>query len=331
MPDEEDTGSELSMGTEAAVADIANSLGLGNGATPGDAFEDDVGEPEPQPDEVPSVKAPAEVPLVEVYAPPQSWAKDKHEIWSKMAPEAQAQYLAREKQMHEGLEQYKADAQYGKRLRDVFTPYKAVLSSQGLDESQAAQYLMNAHYRMTTGSPAERQDLLAQLARSYGVDPASLAAASPALAADPAIKALQDQFAALKDGLTAQEQTARARTMEQTRKQVEAFAADPKHAYFDEVADDIAGFVKGGMALDEAYEKAVWANPVTRQKELARVQTEREAEFKAKVKADAEAARKASAANVRGHDTRRTPTEPKGTMEDTMRATLREINSRGAH
>lgn len=338
MPDEEDTGSELSMGTDAAVADIASSLGLGkgNGAAPEEGYENDVSDtgpaPESRPQSVPAVEKPAGAPVAEIHAPPQSWAKDKHEIWGRMAPDAQVQYLAREKQMHEGLEQYKTDAQYGKHLRDVFTPYKAVLVSQGIDESQAAQYLMNAHYRMTTGSPSERQALMVQLARSYGVDPASMAADMPAQQQlDPAVRALQDQVASLRNGLTAQEQAARARTIDQTRRQVEVFASDPKHAHFDEAADDIAGFIRAGMALDEAYEKAVWANPITRQKELARVQTERETSFKAKVKADADAARKASSANVRSQDTRRTPTEPKGTMEDTMRATLRDINTRSSH
>ena len=44
---------------------------------------------------------------------------------------------------------------------------------------------------------------------------------------------------------------------------METFALDTKaHPYFDEVADDIIALLKTGASLQEAYDKAVWANPV---------------------------------------------------------------------
>jgi S1-C subfamily serine protease len=60
-------------------------------------------------------------------------------------------------------------------------------------------------------------------------------------------------------------------------KEVNAFATDPAHPFFDEVSDDIIAILKTGASLAEAYEKAVWANPVTRQKEIARRQKEKDA------------------------------------------------------
>lgn len=41
-----------------------------------------------------------------------------------------------------------------------------------------------------------------------------------------------------------------------TAKQVEAFASDPAHPYFDEVTDEVVRLIKKGMSLQEAYEKA---------------------------------------------------------------------------
>jgi hypothetical protein len=80
--------------------------------------------------------------------------------------------------------------------------------------------------------------------------------------------------------------------------------------------------------LKDAYERAVYANPVTRQKEIARLQTEADTKLREKSKNEAEAARKAARTNVRSRDTRRTPTEPLGTMDETMKSTLSEIRSR---
>ena len=54
--------------------------------------------------------------------------------------------------------------------------------------------------------------------------------------------------------------------------EVNAFAADPEHPYFDELSDEIVAILKTGASLAEAYEKAVWANPVTREKEILRRQ-----------------------------------------------------------
>ena len=45
-------------------------------------------------------------------------------------------------------------------------------------------------------------------------------------------------------------------------------------------------------------------------------------------KLEAEKAQKAKSVNVRGRDTKKAPTAPKGTMEDTMRDVMREIKNR---
>lgn len=261
--------------------------------------------------------------VIEPISPPSSWAKDKHEFWGKMPREAQEYYVTREKQMLDGLEQYKGDAGFGKQLKEVFTPYKAFLSAQGIDEPKAVQYLMNAHYKLSSAPPSERQAYFNQLAKSYGLETPGATQESNV---DPHVKALQDEVFQLKSTFTQREQAQLSEHRAKTAKEVEAFAAE--NPYFDEVADDIVILLNGGATLKDAYEKAVWANPVTRAKELARVQTEAEKQFKEKVSKEAAAAKKATAANVRSRDTGKAPTAPKGTMEDTMRETLRKIQER---
>jgi hypothetical protein len=85
------------------------------------------------------------------------------------------------------------------------------------------------------------------------------------------------------------------------------------------------------LYLEDAYEKAVWANPVTRQKEMSRVQTEQQAALKAKAIAEAEAKKKAASTTIRNRDSQRTPTGPRATMnglDSALRETMREIKSR---
>ena len=255
--------------------------------------------------------------------PPQSWKKEMHEFWNGLDPAVQTYVEQREAQMREGLEKDRGDANLGKVMRDVMSPYSQMLKQQGIDESVMVRNLMNAHYRMSTADEAGRIDLLHQLAQSYGVN---LDGEQPKI--DPTVKALQDKVQQFEGYITNTHQQALQAARERVEQDVMAFAADPAHEFFDEVSEQIIPLINAGYELEEAYQNAIWLNPVTRQKEIDRTAKEAAEKASELAKQEAEKARKAKSVNVRGRDTNKTPTEPTGTMEDTMRETLREINSR---
>ena len=333
---------ETGLNVDDAVSDIASSLGFNgddHGSDAGANGDEDAGEApaSSQADAAADKPAATDKPVAATTAPvvrqaPKSWPKEKHEVWGKMAPEAQEFYELREKQMLDGIEQYKGDAGFGKAMREVTQPYKAFITSQGADEPKAVQFLLNAHYRLSTATPEQRNQYFAHLAKSYGVDLGTVAKTGETQQqVDPHVQALTQKVDSLQSSLTQREQHALAEAQVKVAKEVEAFASDPKHVYFDECADDIVALINAGHTLDEAYDKAVYANPVTRAKELARLQADNEKMLREKAKAEADAARKAAGNNVRSSNTRKAPTEPKGTMEDTMRATLRNIRERTTH
>lgn len=264
---------------------------------------------------------------------PKTWPKEMGEHWSKTPKEVQDYWEVREKQMLDGLEQYKGDAVYGKSMRDAITPYMALIQAQGIDAPKAVQTLLNAHYKLSVSPPSQKQQYLQYIAKQYGIDTAGIGSTQQGQqAADPRYQQLQDELHQLKQVIqSGSEQQLNA---ERTRisQEVNTFASDPAHPYFDDVADDIIVMLKSGLSLQDAYDRAVWANPVTRAKETARLQTDAKAEAEKKAKEQAEAAKKAASVNIRNRDTRRTPTEqPKGTMRDldgAMREAMREIKSR---
>jgi hypothetical protein len=224
------------------------------------------------------------------------------------------------------LEQYKGDAHYGKSLRDVIAPFEGMIRQHGVEAPQAVAYLLQANARLTQGSPESRKAAYEELGRNLGLVEQS-AEATGALA-DPAVKALQERLNSLESNLTARERASYEDAKARTAKEVEAFASDPAHAYFDEVASDLVTLIQTGLPLQEAYEKAVWANPVTRQKEIARVQTEHEAKLKENARLEALPKKKAAGINVRSRESQRAPTDALGSMEDTMKETLAEIRAR---
>lgn len=312
---------------ETAVADIGQSIF----GTP----EPETEIPEPEGDET-QARSPEQSTITEPEAsdlappvqvpPPKSWAKDTHEMWGKLDPKAQEYVQKREKDFLDGLETYKGDAGYAKQLREVVAPYKAMLAAQGISEVQGVQYLLNAQYRLTSGTPEERQAAWREIGKTVGLVMETEDSSAPAM--DPAIKALREELNGVKSELSYGKQLAQTQARSEVDKQISAFASDPANLYFAEVEQDMLPFVKEGFTLKDAYEKAVWANPTTRAKELARIQTDAEAARTKKAREEGNTAKKATAFNVRGSESRKAPTEPKGSMDDTIRETYAAIKAR---
>lgn len=316
-PETETADSGIDM--DSAVSDIASGLGI--------EISDEAPDPVEADDEAPVAEEVAAEP--EAAAPvvtremPKSWSKDKAEMWSKLPADAQDYYQTREKQFLDGLEQYKGDATFARELKDVVSPYKAFLTAQGVNEKQAVQYLLNAHFRLSSGTSEERQAAYKQLGQELG-----LVQGQQIGPVDPIVKKLQDDLNSVKSTVTAREQAELREAQTSATREIEAFAADLANVHFRDVGQDMIPLLQAGHSLKDAYDKAVWANPVTRQKELNRIQTESVAKFKATAKTEAEAARKATSSNVRSAESRKAPTEPKGEMFSDMADILAGIKKK---
>ena len=259
---------------------------------------------------------------------PTTWPEKMHDHWGKLPHDLQTYWQTREKQMLDGLDQYKQAATFGKSLNDVLQPYQQLIAQQGLDAPRAVHALLQAHTRLTQGSLTDRQAAYQQLGKNLGLEMGG--PSDPPIPVDPQIKALQDQFYSMQQTLTAQEQVSLQEAQTKVGQEIEAFAADPLHPHFDEVTQDIVLLVKAGLPLQEAYEKAVWSNPVTRAKELAKQQTADLAKVRENARLAALPTRNAASINVKSRDAGRTPTEPLGTMQDTMKQTLAAIRARAS-
>lgn len=260
--------------------------------------------------------------------PPKTWRPEAAAKWATVDPEVRAEILKREADMFKGLETYKADATTGKAFQQVVEPFKQLLARDNLDPVQMTQQLMSAHVALTLGTPEQKTEYIQWIAKTYGV-PLQAVPDAEAPYVDPEVKALRDELNSVKSNLNAEAQRRTNEIRQQMAAKIEAFATNPAHPYFDEVSADITKLLKTGMELEEAYEKAVWANPVTRAKELDRVTAEKAAKAQAEAKAKAEAARKATAANVKTKAKQASGTAPLGSLDETLKEAFRAISSRG--
>lgn len=324
-----DTSADTSgFDVESLSEDMAADLFPDRAASDSDAVSDEPTTEEPADEPLAAEKAEPET-FATVRQPPQSWKKEMHEKFAALPPDVQEYIETREIQMREGLEKDRGDANLGRVMRDTMSPYRQFLQSQGIDEPRAVQSLLNAHYKLSTAEGDAKEGLFAQLRQMYGLP--DVPGAATATSSDPAFSALQQRLNGLENQISASHRAAIEQSRARVAADVEAFASDPSHAYFDDVSAEIATLISAGHDLKTAYEQAVWLNPVTRAKELARLQTERDEAQRVKAKEEAEAAKKAAAVNVRSRDTQRTPTAPKGTMRDldrVMEETMREIKAK---
>ena len=317
-----DSGSESTesgIDMDAAMDSISSDL---FGVEP-EQQEVEQAEPEQTEQVEPEQVEPEPVEQVATRPAPNSWKKEMHELWNGLDPAVQDYVEQREEQMREGLEKDRDDANRGRDMRDIMAPYAQILESQGIDQNALMRNLMNAHYRLSTADDAGRVNLIRQLAQSYNV---SLDGEQKEV--DPALKAMQDKVNSLEYHYAQTQQQAQQAAHERVSQDVEAFASDPAHEFFDEVSEQIVPLINAGYDLEEAYQNAIWLNPVTRQKEIDRTAKAAEAKALEDAKKEAQKAQKAKAANVRGRDTSKASTEPTGTMEDTMREIYRDIQSR---
>lgn len=317
----ESSGVDIDSVSDNLAADLFPDHEPSNEPEPEQSAEPEA-QPEPVADPEPEI----------ISTAPKSWPKEMHDHWAKMPKETQDYWVVREKQMLDGLEQYKGDAGFARQIKETLNPYMATINALGVDAPTAIRSLLNADHQLRVGSPSQKTQYFQHLAKQYGVDLGGMARQDDGQPeVDPRLQQLQDELHGLKQVIQTGNQQQLDEQRNKIQNEVNSFASDPKHPYFDEVSEEIVALLKNGATLEDAYEKAVWANPVTRQKEMSRVQTEQQAALKAKAIAEAEAKKKAASVNLRNRDSQRTPTGPRATMsglDSALRETMREIKSR---
>lgn len=323
---------------DAAVDEIGSGLGLEGDPPEDDDVELKVEIPEAKPAEPQAVEAAAPAPEAPEAAPaptapvdeaPKTWRKEAAATWAALPSEVKNEVLKREQDMFRGIEQYKEGAQYANNFRQAISQFEPLLRANNMDPIQTAAGLFAAHHALATSSPDRKLELLRTLASDYGIDIAQ-AALYEAPYVDPAVSDLQKRLNEVQSRLAAADARDQQTRHSQIASQVSAFAADSKNVYFDEVANDIAQLIRTGVSanLQDAYDKAVWANPVTRAKEIARQTAEATAKAQQTAGVRIQAVKQATAANVKTRGKTGSTAAPTGTLDDTLSSALSEIRSR---
>lgn len=234
---------------------------------------------------------------VDTKVAPVSWRKEAAAKFAEIPAEIRQEIHKREDDMHRGLAEYKSRAQYAEAVHQEFEPYIPFMRANNLNEIGVIKDLMSVAWTLKNGSAEQKARLILEVGANNGIDwnlAASLAQGMPTV--DPQIAALQRENEEIKRSQYERDQAENMRIQQKANADAQAFFSDPKHEFAHIIREEMARFIESGQAntLEEAYDKAAWANPVVRAKLQAR-QVEDEAR---KAAEKAAAAEQASSVNV---------------------------------
>ncbi|MCO1396413.1 hypothetical protein [Burkholderia cenocepacia] len=224
---------------------------------------------------------------------PQSWNAAERAHWEKIPAEVQAVIIRREEEAHRGITKLGQDAAYGQKLRDVISPYLPIIRAEGGDEAGAVRDLLQTAYVLRTANPEQKVQLFRQLAGQFGVDLS--AAAQGVREVDPELAALRQELTQVRGYLANTEQQQHQQIEASAQQMIDAFAADPKNEFYEEVKPLMGQLLVAGRAqtMQDAYEQACWATASVRSTLMQRQEADAEAKRAAEAKARAGAKRHA--------------------------------------
>lgn len=222
--------------------------------------------------------------------PPKSWADDKKAKFKELPPDVREYILQREDDVHKQFTKQDEERLFGKQLRDVITPYMPIITSEGGNPAVAVQSLLNTAYLLRTGTAQQKTQLLQQIAKQYDID--VNAVVQPQQQVDPYIKQIEDRLAQFEQKVTQQTSLQERQEYDKHISEVNAFAANPEHKYFEQVKPQMAPLLASNQAKDlqEAYDMACWANPAIRSTLIEAQDAERAAKRKEEMEAKRRAA-----------------------------------------
>jgi hypothetical protein len=274
-------------------------------------------------------EAEQEAQTTEVIEPPRSWSAEEKAEFTKLPPEIQRTLSRREADRDRLLTQKANELAREKRRFDeldrVLEPHRQEMHLAGMSEAQGIARLIAAHESLKR-NPAQA---IAWLAKEYGADLNSL---NKPDTTDPTVRQLQQQVQQLTAQLQGHSQAQTQEREMTVLQEIERFATEakdgkPLRPHWEAVAGDMPALIQivrgqnphlsTREVMQEAYDRAVWANPEIRESLRKSEAEQAQAKQRAEQAAAAERARKAavSVSGAPGGSSAKAPETVRGALE----------------
>lgn len=284
----------------------------------------------------------------DINRPPSTWKPTARAEWEKLPPSVRAEIHRRESDFMAGQSQLLPDAKLGSTMRGVIEPYRMLIEAENGTPEKAVGELLKTAAIFRVGSPQQKAAALSAIGQQWGVDPYllfpnGLAPRQGQQQGQP--QPQQQQFRDPRvDQLLAQQQQQDAERQQRDSAERDAIATQfmneadasgqPLRPYLGDVINQMAALVpmirsenpslNHKQVLEQAYDRATWANPEIRALLQTQQQQQSDAQRKAANTAAVAGARRAASVNVPRRASNPDPGKP-GSLEDTVRETARAL------
>jgi hypothetical protein len=256
--------------------------------------------------------------------------------WSELPQPVRDEFSRLEDTFQKGKAEWSRKGERLNRYDEILGPRVDRWRLAGLDEFSGIQTLLAAQ-DVLERNPVEG---LTHIARSYGVDLRALAGQAiqqpsglegqraPTVAPElqTVLQPLVQQVQTLQQQLQQSQQQSEQQKVTEAQAEVQAFASDPNHLYFDNVREQVAALLSAGQAqtLAAAYEQAIWASPEIRPLLLADQAKAQQAEAQKRAQEQAARTKAATAQQAAGSVTgapapgAQPPPGPVGSIRDSL-------------
>lgn len=273
--------------------------------------------------DVPQATNEAEPATVVEDRPPSSLRKEVQEKWATLDPAIKEEFRKREDDFHKGIESYKGRAQEAEYWEQMVSPYVDAINKSGIPPQNLIGSLLEAQKVLSFGDPLSKANLIHQIAQQYGVDLGSVnqIQQNPQMLVMNKLQALEQSIAQREQQDARNAQLQEQHEQEKLNSDVQAWAVGKEH--LETLRNHMAALLREGEAssLDDAYEKAMWANPTTRAVEIAKQQQQAKAEANRK----AQEAKKAGNVNLKHKGVLPAGNGGGGTIEETLRDNMHKM------
>lgn len=261
--------------------------------------------------------------------PPKGWTSEAKAKWGELPEWAQKEATRREEALTKQLFQHDEARDLGRKVMEASTPYLPMMRAEGADPHKAYENYLQTSYVLRTGTPAQKSMALHAIAQRFNVD---LSLAHQQGASDPRYAQYEQQTRGLNERLQGLENHLKNQEDQGILAHIDSFSSQPGHEHFDKVRYHMGVLLESGQALDinEAYEKAIWADPEIRNSLIAAQSNAAQEKRNSELRAQTERARNA-AVSVTGAPGSSRPLNgagSHGSIEDDIRAALAEIRGR---
>jgi len=197
--------------------------------------------------------------------PPPGWSPTAKMAFDKLPPEVQQAVAKREEEVNNGFakfQEYKPIDRFMEMAKQSGTTLDKALENYVGIETELRRDFIGGISRICQNQGVSPLALANQILARHGAAPSEVQpgeqpeARQQAPSVDPAI---MHKISALESYIQQQQQAG-------IQTEIQRFASDPKHTFFENVRADMSRLMNSGYAetMEDAYEKACWANPEIR-------------------------------------------------------------------